>query len=97
VTGKIEGSVRRVTTGRQSVPFENVPVRLVYEDHNRDRGVRRTSASGWYVFDSLPLGKYTVRPEMKGYRVTGGKPEVQVTVSVDQTEVVIPPFYLVPL
>lgn len=96
LTGRIEGDVRLLTGGTDSDPFEDVPVRLEYVDHGRSR-LYNTDAEGKYIFDSLPLGDYVVRPEKKGYKVRGGQPYAEATVSIDKTEVVIPPFYLAPL
>lgn len=95
LVGKIEGGTVVDLGLGETAPLPDVTVTLIYEDQNRERKVT-TGTDGQYVFQNLPLGDYTVEPHKDGYRVRGSA-KADATVNIDQTDVVLPPFHLVPI
>ena len=80
ITGTIVGSV--LDASGSGVP--NVPVTVTNTDRNAVIRTARTDSSGEYVAPLLPIGKYAVSVELKGFK-KATKKSVEININDNKT------------
>jgi uncharacterized GH25 family protein len=62
---------------------------IIYSEHNRDNAIAPVSAEGRFEVVGLAPGKYSLFPSLRGYKLRGGGPQVEMSIDGDVDNFII--------
>jgi hypothetical protein len=62
---------------------------IIYSEHNRDNAIAPVSAGGRFEVAGLAPGKYSLFPSLRGYKLRGDSPQVEMSIDGDVDNLII--------